>query len=57
MISLDCIYQIWTLEYVRDDNEILADMKGMDNAIIFRSRDFKKPVRPCRKNCGYQIST
>ena len=43
------IYQIWTLEYVRDDNQIHANMKDLDDAIIFRSRDFIKAVSPCRK--------
>ena len=49
MLSLHCIYQIWTLEQVGDDNQILANMKDMDNAIIFRSRDFKKAISPCHQ--------
>ena len=46
---MGCIYQIWTLELVRDKNQIRANKKDMDEAIIFRLRYFKNVVSPCRQ--------
>ena len=44
---MGCFCQIWALEQVRDDNQIHVNMKDTDDAIIFRSHNFKKAVGPC----------
>ena len=43
LLCMGCIYQIWT------NFKFHANMKYIDDSIIFRSRDFKKAGSPCRQ--------